>query len=67
MGVLPGPEHTLSSDREEAAIHESPEAVAAEMSDATDRLRDQAWMIAPLTRAPLEPAPEEERTPATPE
>lgn len=44
----------MSPDREEAAIHESPEAVAAEMSGATERLRDQAWMIAPLTRGLLE-------------
>ena len=54
-GILRDPESILPSDRDEAAIQESPEAVAAEMNDATERLRDQAWMIAPLTKAPIEP------------
>src|SRR5438045_4122546 len=53
-GPCEGPEISLPSDREEEAILESPEAVADEMSEATERLRDQAWMIAPLTRAPIE-------------
>lgn len=36
-------------DREEAAIVDNPGAVADDMADATQRLRDNAWMVAPLT------------------
>jgi hypothetical protein len=57
----------LSSDREEAAISESPETVAAEMSEATDRLRDKAWMIAPLTTGAVEPPSADEARALPPE
>jgi len=51
-------------DREEAAINDSPEVVADTMSDATDRLRDQAWMVAPLTSGAVTDAPTRSRASA---
>lgn len=39
----------MSPDREEAAIGATPEVVVDEMSDATGRLGDRLWMIAPMT------------------
>jgi hypothetical protein len=46
-------------DREEAAIKaqtaEEPEVVAAEMQEATQRLRDQAWKINAMTQTPMIP------------
>jgi hypothetical protein len=49
----------VSRDREEAAIEaqtaEEPEVVAAEMQEATQRLRDQAWKLNALTQTPMIP------------
>jgi hypothetical protein len=44
----------VASEGHEAALSEAPQAVAEEMSHATERLRDQAWMVAPLTTGVLE-------------
>ena len=59
----------MSPDREEAAIKaqtaEEPEVVAAEMQEATQRLRDQAWKINALTQTPL--IPEDAISEAAPE
>jgi hypothetical protein len=51
---------TVHRDREEAAIREDPQVVVETMTDATERLRDQAWMIAPLTKPAIEPAADAE-------
>jgi hypothetical protein len=49
----------MSRDREEAAIKaqaaEAPAVVAAEMQEATQRLRDQAWKLNALTQTPMIP------------
>lgn len=49
----------MSRDREEAAIKaqtaQEPEVVAAEMQEATQRLRDQAWKINALPQTPMIP------------
>ena len=34
----------------------TPQAAADQMAEATTRLREQAWMIAPLTTAAVDPA-----------
>ena len=46
----------MHSDREEAAISDSPELVAETMAHATERLRENAWMIAPMTSASVDAA-----------
>ena len=46
----------MGSEPHEAALTEAPQVAAKEMSDATDRLRDKAWMVAPLTAGVLDPA-----------
>jgi hypothetical protein len=44
----------LSGSEEEPAV-ELPEQAAEQMRDATDRLREQGWMVAPMT-TPVLPA-----------
>ena len=44
----------MHPERDEAMIADAPEAVAESMSDATDRLRDQAWMVAPMTTGAID-------------
>jgi len=44
-------------EREEAALSETPESAADDMSQATDRLRDRAWMIAPMTTGAVQTPP----------
>ena len=43
----------MPTDREEAATGANPASLDAEMGQATRRLRQQAWMIKPLTDAPI--------------
>ena len=43
----------LSTDREEVATGENPQAVVHEMGRATSRLRAKGWMINALTEAPI--------------
>ena len=44
----------MGTEREEDALGEAPATAADEMQDATDRLRDKAWMIAPMTSGVLD-------------
>lgn len=37
-----------------------PEEAAEQMKDATERLREQAWMVAPLTATPARPTAEDQ-------
>jgi penicillin-binding protein 1A len=53
----------LSGSEEEPAV-ELPEQAAEQMRDATDRLREQGWMVAPMT-TPVLPAPQPATQPAT--
>lgn len=45
---------TVSGSAEQPAV-ERPEQAAEQMRDATDRLRERGWMVAPLT-SPVLPA-----------
>ena len=54
-----------SVEPREAALSESPESALADMAEATDRLREHAWMIAPMTSGVVTPQPESETTTAS--
>ena len=45
----------MGPERQEVALSDAPQVAAEEMSDATDRLREQAWMVAPLTSGVVDP------------
>jgi hypothetical protein len=47
-----------------SAVEPSPQHAADQMRAATERLRDKAWMVTPLTSPDLQPAADAENAPS---